>query len=152
MKRYLKSLLLLAIMLFPSFAIAEQSKSSKDYAAIVNPFIGTHRAKRISLMGTLSAWYVLAASGVYPFVPGVGAMMLNTPRYSKITWHAPKGDIVFSKSSDARYTTDCKVNGKRHDSTWLDWSLVQNGGTIEHKTADTPKSWGTNQLPPSLRK
>ncbi|MBR2962337.1 MAG: GH92 family glycosyl hydrolase [Alistipes sp.] len=103
-------------------------------------------------MGTLSAWYVLAASGVYPFVPGVGAMMLNTPRYSKITWHAPKGDIVFSKSSDARYTTDCKVNGKRHDSTWLDWSLVQNGGTIEHKTADTPKSWGTKQLPPSLRK
>lgn len=102
-------------------------------------------------MGTLSAWYVLAASGLYPFVPGVGGMMLNTPRYPKIVWHTPNGDIVISKSSNGRYTTDCKVNGKRHDSTWLDWSVMQNGGEIEYKTADKPKSWGAKQTPPSMR-
>lgn len=103
-------------------------------------------------MGTLSAWYILASSGLYPFVPGVGAMMMNTPRFPKVIWHTPGGDITISKSTKGKYTTACKVNGKRHDSTWLDWSTMTNGGKIEHITGDTPKTWGTKVLPPDMRK
>lgn len=103
-------------------------------------------------MGTLSAWYILASSGIYPFIPGVGGVMLHTPRYQEVIWHTPNGDITISKRGGGRYTTSCKVDGKRHNSTWLDWSLMQRGGKIEHTTSDKAQKWGVDALPPSMRK
>lgn len=36
-------------------------------------------------LGTLSAWYVWAALGLYPAVPGVGGFTLSTPLFPRIT-------------------------------------------------------------------
>ena len=36
-------------------------------------------------------------------------------------------------------------------STWVDWDLINNGGTIDFESSNTPnKSWGENTEPPSF--
>src|SRR5688572_28046730 len=35
-------------------------------------------------LGTMSAWYLFSAIGLYPAVPGSGELLLHTPRFEKI--------------------------------------------------------------------
>lgn len=104
-------------------------------------------------LGTMAAWYVFSCLGMYPMIPGIGGMTLNTPVFASATIHLGNGnDIVISGGSEKNpYTAALKLNGRRHDSTWIDWADLEKGATLEYKTSSTPnKSWGSKQLPPSF--
>ncbi|MDE6153931.1 MAG: glycoside hydrolase family 92 protein, partial [Muribaculaceae bacterium] len=78
---------------------------------------------------------------------------LNTPIFEDIIIHQGKGNDINIKGGSEKniYTAGLKLNGKKHDSTWVDWSALENGATLEFATSSTPnKKWGTEILPPSF--
>ena len=102
-------------------------------------------------LGTMGAWYVFACIGLYPQIPGVGGLTVNTPIFSTVKVHLPKGDIIIKGGSEKNiYIQSMKLNGKPYESTWLDWKDLSNGATIDYNTSGKPnKSWGTKVTPPS---
>ena len=103
-------------------------------------------------LGTMGGWYVFACMGMYPMIPGVGGFALNTPIFENITIHLGNGnDININGGSEKNiYTTGLRLNGIRHDCTWVDWSDLESGATLDYTTSSGPdRKWGTAKLPPS---
>ena len=104
-------------------------------------------------LGTMGGWYVFACMGMYPQIPGIGGFALNTPIFNDITIHLGNGKDINIKGGSEKniYTAGLKLNGKKHDCAWIDWSDLENGATLEYTTSSTPdKKWGTKVLPPSF--
>lgn len=96
-------------------------------------------------LGTMGGWYVFACMGMYPHIPGIGGFTLNTPVFEQVTIHLGNGnDLVINGGSEKKiYTTALKLNGKKHDSPWIDWSDIENGATLEYSVSAHPdKKWG----------
>ena len=103
-------------------------------------------------LGTMGAWYVFACIGLYPEIPGVGGFTVNTPIFSSVKVHLKKGDIVIKGGSEKDiYIKSMKLNGKSHESTWIDWDQLNSGATIEYSTSGKPDmKWGAKVVPPSF--
>jgi len=44
-----------------------------------------------------------------------------------------------------------RVNGKAYTGTWIPWSLLKTGATLQFVLSETPnKSWGLATAPPSF--
>lgn len=110
-------------------------------------------------LGTMSAWYVFSALGIYPKAPGSGDLLLGAPVFPKAVLHrAGKGDITITSTGasstntyvhSANFTTGTKTS-PRALPAWLDAGSVNSGGTL-HFTFGTDKNWATStELPPSL--
>ncbi|MEV0639473.1 GH92 family glycosyl hydrolase [Streptomyces sp. NPDC050619] len=109
-------------------------------------------------LGTMSAWYVWGALGMYPQVPGRAEMVLASPLFSKITIHRGSGQTITvnapGASADTYYTQSLKVNGKASDRAWLPESFVTDGGTLDYTLGtEANTSWGSAaaDAPPSFR-
>lgn len=104
-------------------------------------------------LGTMGGWYVFACMGMYPMIPGVGGFTLNTPIFEDITIHLGNGNDINIRGGSEKniYTAGLKLNGVKHDSTWVDWSDLEGGATLDYTTSSKPdKKWGTVVLPPSF--
>nr|WP_238412393.1 GH92 family glycosyl hydrolase [Saccharothrix deserti] len=105
-------------------------------------------------LGQMSSWYVWAALGMYPVIPGRAELVLNSPLFSEVTITRPNGaPIVIKSSGSGTYVSDVKLNGRAQTRTWLPESFVANGGTLEFGLSGTPTAWGTGpaDAPPSFR-
>jgi len=80
--------------------------------------------------GTLSAWYVFGALGLYPAIPGVGGFAIGSPLFSAIDVHLTDGNVVHI-TSDGSDNESLTVNGSPLSGTWLDWSRLSGGATLE---------------------
>jgi predicted alpha-1,2-mannosidase len=108
-------------------------------------------------LGAMSAWYVFAALGGYPAIPGVGGLALNSPLFPAATIHLGNGKIVKVEGEDASasnpYIQSLLVNGKPSENTWIPYSMLSQGMTLQFKLGSTPnKQWGTKpeDAPPSF--
>lgn len=107
--------------------------------------------------GAMSAWYVFAAMGLYPEIPGVGGFAVTGPVFSKITLNLENGKQVVINANNAGpnapYIKGMKFNGKSCEQTWLTVEqLTTNSKTnVEFDMASEPnKSWATGYRPPSF--
>jgi predicted alpha-1,2-mannosidase len=65
--------------------------------------------------GTMSAWYMFAASGLYP-IAGTDAYLLGSPIFDEVTMHLPGGDLAITApgtSPSVRYVTSATLNGTK---------------------------------------
>lgn len=109
-------------------------------------------------LGQMSSWYVWAAMGLYPAIPGRAELVLNSPLFEEITITRPGGGPIVIKapgaSASTPYVTGVSVNGKARTRTWLPESFATGGGTVEFALSGTPDTtWGTGpaDAPPSFR-
>lgn len=102
-------------------------------------------------VGQMSAWYVLAASGIHPICPGNPRYEITSPVFSKITiWldsNYAKGEtftvIAHGNSSKNIYIQSAKLNGKPYSKCYIDHSDITAGGTLELFMGSRPNtSWG----------
>ena len=107
-------------------------------------------------LGATSAWYVFAALGVYPAIPGVGGLALNSPLFPSATIHLGNGKTVRidgeNASASNSYIQSLLVNGRPSEKTWLPYSTLSQGAILQFKLGNTPnKQWGTKpeDSPPS---
>lgn len=109
-------------------------------------------------LGEMSSWYVWAALGMYPQVPGRAELVLASPLFPHITVHRASGQTITidapGASADRYYVQSLKVNGAASDRAWLPESFVAKGGTLDYALGTTPNtSWASAgaDAPPSFR-
>jgi predicted alpha-1,2-mannosidase len=108
-------------------------------------------------LGELSSWYLFAALGLYPEVPGVGLFALTSPLFPHATLHLPGGDVVIDASRaapDHPYVRRLKLNGRLYRKPWLPFCSIASGGRLHYKLSGTPRrAWGSNRsaMPPSFK-
>jgi predicted alpha-1,2-mannosidase len=102
-------------------------------------------------VGQMSAWYVLAASGIHQVCPGDTRYEITSPVFDKIefnlspvkTKHNTFTIISKNNSKDNVYIQSAKLNGKTYHKCFIDYSAIAAGGVLELVMGNVPnKSWG----------
>lgn len=101
-------------------------------------------------LGTMSAWYLFSAMGLYPVVPGTGQFVLHAPRFSRVDVDMGNGRTLRIEAPQAgdgkpRYIRDVSLDGRDHAAVWLDWERLRQGGRLRFDLTDAPQpqGWGT---------
>ncbi|MDP9080195.1 MAG: GH92 family glycosyl hydrolase [Bacteroidota bacterium] len=102
-------------------------------------------------VGQMSAWYVMAASGIHPVCPGDPRQEITSPVFNKVTFKLdPKyatGNTfsIVAKNNSAQniYIQSAKLNGKVYNHCYIEYKEIAAGGTLELTMGDTPnRTWG----------
>ncbi|MGN6112927.1 MAG: GH92 family glycosyl hydrolase [Luteimonas sp.] len=102
-------------------------------------------------LGTMSAWYLFSALGMYPAVPGTGQLLLHAPRFPHLEIDLEGGRTLMIEAPGAdpagqQYVAGLAVGGEPHPQAWIDWSALRGGGTVAYALTDAPPidGWGTH--------
>ncbi|MFR0679181.1 GH92 family glycosyl hydrolase [Dysgonomonas mossii] len=102
-------------------------------------------------VGQMSAWYVLAASGIHPVCPGDTRMEITSPVFNKVEFKLDskyyEGDkftiIAHDNSPENVYIQKALLNGKEYKNCYIDFSEISKGGVLELYMGSQPnKDWG----------
>lgn len=102
-------------------------------------------------VGQMSAWYVLAASGLHPSCPGENRFEIFSPLFRTITIQTDSGYangkkftiIAHNNSATNRYIQSARLNGKVYNKCYINYTNIINGDTLELYMGDKPKeNWG----------
>lgn len=105
--------------------------------------------------GTMSSWWILAALGLYPAVPGTDILALNAPLFPAVTLRLPNGTVnvhTSGEGSGTRYIRALRVSGRAWPRTWVRFAQLQHGGELDFSLTGNPRTrWGTaaSDAPPS---
>lgn len=98
-------------------------------------------------LGTMSAWYVWSAIGLYPQTPGVPLLDIGSPLFTHISVRSEDGRVIEvgapQASSEAPYVQALRFNGRPSTKTWF--IVPASGATrLDFDLATTPnRDWGT---------
>ena len=92
--------------------------------------------------GAMSSWYVFAAMGIYPELPGVAGFMLGSPLFPEIKIHMGNGHILQIIGDGAAETTpyvqSLRLNKQEYNRTWVPFAALMNGSTLQFKVGSSP--------------
>lgn len=96
-------------------------------------------------LGTMAAWYVWSALGMYPVIPGVSGFALASPLFPSATVYRGNGSTVTitgqGASAAAPYVKSVRVNGSIFDGVWLPLAdLGPASSTISYVLGKNPTS------------
>ena len=111
--------------------------------------------------GQMSAWYVLAALGMYPTCPGMPIYVITSPLFPHITLHLDpshySGQSFTIEAHNAgernKYIQAAELNGQAWSKPWLSHEVIQSGGRLRLELGPEPNyAWGSRpeDAPPSL--
>ena len=102
-------------------------------------------------VGQMSAWYVLAASGLHPVCPGDTRYEITSPVFSRIAirldpvYASGKTFTIIARDNSATniYIQGATLNGKPYTYCHIDHALITAGGILELHMGPRPnKHWG----------
>jgi predicted alpha-1,2-mannosidase len=106
--------------------------------------------------GQMSAWYVMAASGLYPVAPASGVYALGSPLFDEVTFATSRRTHFTiearGNSADHPYVQSAQLNGRPLHRAWLRHEEVMAGGRLVLRMGREPnKVWGSDPkwAPPS---
>lgn len=92
--------------------------------------------------GAMSSWYVFAALGFYPEIPGVASFALGSPQFPDMIVHLGNGQVLHitapNVTTDSYYVQQLLINGKAYTSSQLPFSLIEHGATLEYSMSSRP--------------
>ncbi|MFE3165970.1 glycoside hydrolase domain-containing protein [Streptomyces sp. NPDC059224] len=101
--------------------------------------------------GTMSTMFVGAALGLFPVTAGSSQFQIGSPFFDATTITYANGSKFTVKadgvSPSTYYVQSATLNGKRFDNTWLDYSQIISGGTLDFTMGSKPSQWGTHSQP-----
>ena len=112
-------------------------------------------------LGTMSSWYVLSALGLFPTMSAGGFSALDAPLFTQSTVHLAGGKTLTVSAPAARpglqAIAGAQLNGLPWDRTYVDDSLLRDGGRLDLRLADAgpgdpAPAWGRTaaSAPPSV--
>ncbi|HET6624940.1 MAG TPA: GH92 family glycosyl hydrolase [Nocardioidaceae bacterium] len=112
-------------------------------------------------LGTMSAWHVLSAIGIYPIIPGTDVWGLSTPIFDRVEIaldeqvYGRDSLVITAPGADGgtgSYITAAQLGDHKWQRTWATTDELLDGGTLALRVGDHPSSWGTSRgdAPPSL--
>jgi predicted alpha-1,2-mannosidase len=91
-------------------------------------------------VGQMSAWYVLAASGIHPICPGETRFEMTSPLFDRIVWNLPNGKTftvnVSNNSPENVYIQSAVLNGKPYNHRYIEYADIVNGGVLDLEMSD----------------
>ena len=93
--------------------------------------------------GTLSAWYVFSALGLYPLA-GSDLYFVGAPTFKRAVLHLPGGDLTIRADPDparAPYTKRVTINGRELKGCWLRHREIVSGGEIVFEMSAIPEGF-----------
>ncbi|MBS1884003.1 MAG: glycoside hydrolase family 92 protein, partial [Actinobacteria bacterium] len=102
-------------------------------------------------LGTLSAWYVFGALGMYPAQPGTGTLALATPLFERAEVQLARGrKLTITTSGGGRYVSSLRLGARPYDRPWTTYCELAGGTTLAYATSGHGTHWAEGgQLPPS---
>jgi predicted alpha-1,2-mannosidase len=75
-------------------------------------------------LGTMSAWYLWCAIGLYPQNPAVRYLDVGAPLFSSVRLQSPNGPTIEIRAPQASladsYVEELRLNGRSHNQSWID--------------------------------
>jgi predicted alpha-1,2-mannosidase len=99
-------------------------------------------------VGQMSAWYVLAASGIHQVCPGNPRYEIFSPLFNTVTIHPGASSKTFTiiahnNNLQNKYIQSAKLNGKVYNKCYIYHQDILNGGVLELVMGPNPnKNWG----------
>lgn len=101
-------------------------------------------------VGQMSAWYVLAASGLHPVCPGDQRYELTSPVFERVVFnldpnYAEEKAFVIeahNNSPENIYIQQATLNGKPYNKCYLMHTDLMKGGTLVLQMGAEPSDWG----------
>jgi predicted alpha-1,2-mannosidase len=127
-------------------------------------------------LGTLSAWYVFGALGIYPEVPGVGMLAIGSPLFARAEIRLPhrRRALILASAqqvttvgrgkrrhrrvtalnpSAAPYVQSLRLDGHAYERPWITYCALARGATLAFRLGPHPnRRWGAGAaaVPPSF--
>lgn len=95
--------------------------------------------------GEMSAWYLFAISGLYPFQVGTSRYTLHAPLAPVTTWHLPGGDLVIRADGDGDHVQSVSLDGTPVTRTWVDHAELIGGRELVFRLGSSPSGWGVTE-------
>ena len=102
-------------------------------------------------VGQMSAWYVLAASGLAQICPGNTRFEITSPVFTEVNIRIPDQHkagkvlriVANHNSPENLYIQSARLNGKLLNRCWIDYNEIVAGGKLELEMGNRPnKDWG----------
>ncbi|MET0463229.1 MAG: glycoside hydrolase domain-containing protein [Chitinophagaceae bacterium] len=128
-----------------------------DNSRGIDPFIGriyenkpdTYVRTMDDDAGAMSAWYVLAATGIMPACVGWPVYYLNVPLFDEVKIGSGNNPFVIQTknlSNRNRYIQSATLNGKALMRNWISHEQIAKGGILVIVAGDKPnKDWGVKE-------
>jgi predicted alpha-1,2-mannosidase len=102
-------------------------------------------------LGATSSWAVFAYLGLYPEIPGVGGLTINTPAFSDVTLRLGQHDLHIHAAGapDKAYVEDFAVDGIKVRSLWIPWETLKSASDLNFILSRQPAS-DVLSAPPSF--
>lgn len=101
--------------------------------------------------GTMSTMFVAAALGLFPVTAGSSQFQIGSPFFDSTTITYANGSRFTVKADGVSpsnyYVQGATLDGKRFDNTWLDYSQIISGGTLDFTMGSKPSQWGAHSEP-----
>ena len=110
-------------------------------------------------LGTLSAWYVFGALGLYPAVPGVGLLAIGSPLFERAQIALPHGRRTTIVAAAHRppaavpYVHSLRLDGRPYGRPWIAYCALARGARLAFQLGRRPsRGWGASAAaaPPSF--
>jgi predicted alpha-1,2-mannosidase len=105
-------------------------------------------------LGTLSAWYVFGALGIYPEVPGSGLLALGSPLFRRAEIRLPhRRRAVIAASGPGLYVQSLRLGASAYARPWTTYCALARGADLAFRLGRRPdRRWGTGAAaaPPSF--
>jgi putative alpha-1,2-mannosidase len=109
----------------------------------------------------MSAWYLMAAMGLYPTCPGMPMYVMTSPLFARVTLHLDpnyyQGQAFTieapTTSERNKYIQSAELNGQPWRKPWFGHDAIHNGGRLVVELGPEPNyDWGSRpeDAPPSL--
>lgn len=101
-------------------------------------------------VGQMSAWYVLAATGIHPICPGDLRYEITSPVFNRIelfldpAYATGKSFVIeaHNNSPENIYIQSARLNGKTYSQSFLTHADLTAGGKLELEMGSEPSKWG----------
>ena len=102
-------------------------------------------------LGATSSWAVFAALGIYPEIPGVGGVTVNSPEFPSATLML--GDhplqIRADGAPDKLYVQGLSLDVLPVQNWWIEWDKLKRAKVLEFSLSDQPNRQA-GEAPPSF--
>ncbi|MGN6586634.1 MAG: GH92 family glycosyl hydrolase [Solirubrobacterales bacterium] len=104
-------------------------------------------------LGTLSAWYVFGALGLYPEVPGTGVLAISSPLFRRAEIRLPhRRRAVITTAGRGFYVQSLRQGGRPLGRPWTTYRALARGADLSFQFGRRPnRRWGSGvaTAPPS---
>jgi putative alpha-1,2-mannosidase len=102
-------------------------------------------------LGATSSWVVFAQLGMYPEIPGVGGVTLNSPAFPEVTLRLGQHVVrITAAGAPAKlYVQSVKLDGQPVRNWWLDWERLAKASKLDFTLSGEPNR-DAGQPPPSF--